>query len=85
MTSHQHRQFQVASSVIFLVETAGGFGNGILNFDSAEELRQASVQELKRSFGEESEVRGWRFGETFAGGFKHVSFASLFGEMIQFE
>lgn len=59
MTSHQHRQFQVASSVIFLVETAGGFGNGILNFDSAEELRQASVQELKRSFGEESRER-WR-------------------------
>lgn len=59
MTSHRQRQFQVASSVIFLVETAGGFGNGILNFDSAEELRQASVQELKRSFGEESRER-WR-------------------------
>lgn len=57
----------------------GGFGNGILNFDSAEELRQASVQELKRvSFGEESEVRGWRGLVTFAGGFKHVSFATLF-------
>ncbi len=35
------------------VSHPGGFGNGILNFDSDEELRQASVQELKRSFGEE--------------------------------
>ena len=48
-----------------LGETAGGFGNGILNFDSAEELRQASAQELKRSFGEEKFLR-WR-NKTFGG------------------